>query len=280
MREATGKAIGQLEPVAGDAGLAGMEAGVGFGEALLNALKIDRYDLYARTFPVYIAIAPVILGLASILPQGLDLPFAGASALVLVPMSYAAGQFAAEFGKRLESGLWRKWDGPPTTRFLRHGDGEFNPATRARIHAELSRMGLAVPTREEQDRDGAASDVHWEACTEELIRRTRDRVRFPLVFEGLVQYGYRRNLLGLKCLGLPLSVAGFAVCSWRVWLTAPETPGAAVAASASVLCLGLIYIWVVWVRERTVAVAANRYARYLLEAGLDCRKGRTDDCFA
>ena len=132
-------------------------------------------------------------------------------------------------------------------------------------------MGLAVPTRDEQDRDGSASDAYWEACTEELIRRTRDRVRYPLVFEGLVQYGYRRNLLGLKYLGLPLSIAGFVVCSWRVWVAPPEPSGAAVAASAWVLCLGLIVIWVVWVRERTVAVAANRYARYLLEAGLDFR---------
>ena len=104
-----------------------------------------------------------------------------------------------------------------------------------------------------------------------MIRRTRDRVRFPLVFEGLVQYGYRRNLLGLKRVGLPVSIAALFVCMWRVWAGRLELSAVAVAASTSLLCMGLVAIWVVWVREKTVAVAANRYARYLLEAALDRR---------
>ena len=183
-------------------------------KALWGELKIDRNDLHARTLPVYLAIMPVILALAAVLPTGLDLPLAGASAFVFVPLCYAAGQFAADCGKRMEKNLWRRWGGPPTTRFLRHGNGD-------------------------------ATDTHWEACTEELIRRTRDRVRFPLVFEGLVQYGYRRNLLGLKRVGLPVSIAALFVCMWRGWAGRLELS--------------------------TVAVAANRYARYLLEAALDRR---------
>ena len=70
-------------------------------------------------------------------------------------------------------------------------------------------------------------------------------MRFPLVFEGLVQYGYRRNLLGLKRVGLPVSIAALFVCMWRGWAGRLELS--------------------------TVAVAANRYARYLLEAALDRR---------
>ena len=71
-------------------------------KALWGELKIDRYDLHARTLPVYLAIMPVILALAAVLPTGLDLPLAGASAFVFVPLCYAAGQFAADCGKRME----------------------------------------------------------------------------------------------------------------------------------------------------------------------------------
>ena len=72
----------------------------------------------------------------------------------------------------MEKGLWRKWDGPPTTRFLRHGNSEFNAVTRDRIHTELRKMGLVVPSEDEQVRDSDVSDALWVACTEDLIRRT------------------------------------------------------------------------------------------------------------
>ena len=236
---------------------------------LWDRLGLDSYDLRARMLPVYIAIAPAIVAVAALLPTGLNLPLAGASALVFVALSYAGSQVAADWGKRLEKGLWRKWDGPPTTRFLRHGNSEFNAVTRDRIHTELRKMGLVVPSEDEQVRDSDVSDALWVACTEDLIRRTRDRARYPLVFEGLMQYGFRRNLLGLKSVGLPVSVAALMACSWTAWVERLGESAVVVAAVYWLLCGGIVLTWVLWVRESTVSVAANRYARYLLEAALD-----------
>ena len=78
---------------------------------------IDSYSTRARMFPVYVTISPVILAIAALVPKGLDLPLAGAAAIVLVPLSFLASQVGADFGKRLEKDLWLKWGGPPTTRF-------------------------------------------------------------------------------------------------------------------------------------------------------------------
>ena len=72
----------------------------------------DRYGLQARVFPVYITISPIILVLAAILPQGLDLQLSGAATIVFVPLSFLAGQVGADFGKRLEKALWMKWKRP------------------------------------------------------------------------------------------------------------------------------------------------------------------------
>lgn len=185
-------------------------------------------------------------------------------------MSFLLSQIGADFGKRLEARLWTSWGGSPTTRFLRHGNSEFNEVTRGRIHAKLRQLGLHVPTSEEQEQNQRAADMHYQSCTEELIRRTRDTKRFPLVFKGLTEYGFRRNLLGLKVFGVfltLLSTAGSAWATYTAWNATTELE--AVSLVAGLVSTGLLLAWLVWVTERTVKLSADRYARFLLEAALE-----------
>ena len=226
----------------------------------------DRYSWQARVLPVYMTISPIILALAAILPHGLDLPLGAATAIVFVPLAFLAGQVGADFGKRLEKRLWLQWDGPPTTRFLRHSNDEFNLITRKRVHMKLLSLGLDVPSEDDQRHDPQAADAHWEACTEELIRRTRDHRRFSLLFKGLTEYGFRRNLLGLKPFGLSLSIVALLGCLWKVWASRGSQEAVGVAVGAVLLSLSLLAVWIIWVREKTVAISANRYARFLLES--------------
>lgn len=233
-------------------------------------IKFDTYNFRARVLPVYLTLAPVVLLVAALVPDGLKLPLGGAATIVFVPISFLLSQIGADFGKRLEKDLWLKWDGPPTTRFLRHGNNEFNEVTRGRIHDKLSALGLQVPTREEQEQDEHAADKHYESCTEDLIRRTRDAKKFPLVFKGLTEYGFRRNLFGLKVFGLLLAVVGAAGSAWstyRVWTMANRPPSIAIV--VGLIAVGLLLVWLGWVTEHTVKIAANRYARFLLEAALE-----------
>lgn len=232
-------------------------------------IMFDTYSFRARVLPVYLTLAPAVLLLATIVPDGLKLPIGGAAALVFVPISFFLSQVGADFGKRLEKSLWRDWGGPPTTRFLRHKNHEFNAVTRGRVHAKLRSLGLTVPTLEEHEQDERAADKHYESCTEELIRRTRDQKKFPLVFKGLVEYGFRRNLLGLKTFGVFLALASLAGAAWSTYASwSPDKPPA-VAIVAGLIMAGLILAWTAWVTERTVKLAANRYARFVLEAALD-----------
>ena len=180
-------------------------------------IKFDAYSFRARLLPVYLTFAPAVLLLAALVPDGLKLPLGGAGAIVFFPISFLLSQVGADLGKRLEKSLWRDWGGPPTTRFLRHGNHEFNEVTRGRVHDKLRSLGLEVPTREEQERDERAADQYYESCTEELIRRTRDVKKFPLVFKGLTEYGFRRNLLGLKTFGVVLALASLAGVGWSIY---------------------------------------------------------------
>ena len=229
----------------------------------------DTYGFRARVLPVYLSLSPAVLLLAALAPDGLKLPLGGAAALVFAPISFLLRQIGADFGKHLERRLWRDWGGPPTTRFLRHGNREFNEITRGRVHDKLRAIGLFVPTREEQEQDERAADKHYESCTEELIRRTRDYKKYHLVFKGLTEYGFRRNLLGLKTFGVLLALASFAGAGWSTYIgwSAGASPAAAIV--AGLITTGLLLVWMSWVTERTVKLAANRYARFIIEAAFD-----------
>lgn len=231
-------------------------------------LKFDTYSFRARVLPVYLTLAPAVLLLAALVPDGLKLPLGGAAALVFVPISFFLSQVGADFGKHLEKRLWRDWGGPPTTRFLRHGNHDFNEVTRGRVHEKLRSLGLKVPTCEEQEQDERAAEKYFESCTEELIRRTRNDKEFPLVFKGLVEYGFRRNLLGLKPFGVILALASLVGASWSTYASWSLDSPPAVAIVAGLITAGLLLAWATWVTEHTVKLAADRYARFLLEAAL------------
>lgn len=233
------------------------------------ALRIDRYSFHARALPVYVTLAPIVLVLAAVAPDDLRAIVGGSAAALLVPLSFLLSQLGADFGKRLEGTLWQAWGGPPSTRFLRHGNQEFNAITRGRVHDQLRALGLAIPSPEEQAHSLVAADRCYQSCAEDLIRRTRDISKYPLVFKSLTEYGFRRNLLGLKRVGLLISIAGLLILAWAAY--AAWSGGLPVAAPAilAIPIVGLLITWVVWVTEPTVRLAADRYARFLLEAALD-----------
>lgn len=234
--------------------------------------KFDGYTWRARVLPVYFTAAPGVLAIAATLPEGLNLPLAGASAVVFVPLSYLLSQVGADFGKRLEPGLWRSWGGPPTTRFLRHDNDEFNSETRERVHAHLRTLGLTIPSVAEERADRKHALELYASAGDELRRRTRNTERFPLVYKGNIEYGFRRNLLGLKKIGVVLALGGLGASGWALlhgWdATSVLLPVPSVTA---LLIVSIVLGWLLGVRPETVRITADRYARYLLEAALELK---------
>ncbi len=234
--------------------------------------RLDRYSNQAEALPVFLVLVPITLFLTVVLPEGLSLkglliksvPFVG-----LVGLSFTISQIGADFGKRLEKRLWEQWGGPPTMRFLRHNNPEYNEITRRHVHETLRRLGFYLPTSEEQSQNSAYADTCYEACTIELLRRTRNKTAFPLVHKRLIDYGFRRNILGMKRFGLAISVAVSLLCVWHIvsgWdAHSPNIPMVAVCVMTTVHILG----WLTLVTENMVWRGANRYALALLEAARD-----------
>ena len=144
------------------------------------------------------------------------------------------------------------------------------PSTRGRVHAHLRALGLDIPTVHQQKADLARALELYTSAVDELRRLTRDTERFPLVYKGNTEYGFRRNLLGLKKIGL--SVAGVALGAsgwalWRGWNA--ESVILPVPAVPALLTGCLAFWWLIGVHSTSVRTTADRYARHLLEAALD-----------
>lgn len=167
----------------------------------------DEYERRARVYPALLAAAPlsitgVVLGITS--PEWWS---AVASVAVASGFWFLAAQVGRSPGKRLERGLWSSWGGPPTTILLRHRDNP-NRVHLVKVHERIAAIaGVPMPTANEEAGDPIEADQKYDAATRALIAKTRDSSRFALLFKENINYGFRRNMLGLRPWGIAASAA-------------------------------------------------------------------------
>jgi hypothetical protein len=228
---------------------------------------LDSYSRRARLAPVFLAALPalgLVLALIPTLPAWHKLwpVLAGGGLLALVD------QLGRDAGRRLQPALWASWGGAPATAMLRHAENP-NPVLLARRHRKLETlMGESLPTEQEEQADRAAADHAYEAAVTFLIQRTRSRETFPLVFTENRNYGFRRNMLGLRPWGRRISAASAAVALGALigalfgWINLAEIPLVVVLVAS----VTLLVIWNRTVTPEWVRRAADAYAARLLEA--------------
>ena len=219
--------------------------------------------------PMFIVLFPVGVACALWLPNFVAIArMAGALAGPL-GLAMLLSQIGRDRGYRKQPELWQKWGGSPTVQLLRHGNEKFNPVIRERYHGRLGLLlpDLTLPSHEEEKCDPRCADDIYEACVKYLIGRTRDQEKFPMVFKENVNHGFRRNLWGLKPLGLVLSASAFVACVASAWLmkdASESQMGTAVVASS--LTFVVFLFWIVVVNEMWVRIPADAYAARLLES--------------
>lgn len=235
---------------------------------------IDAYDRAARLYPALICLLPVVAVAAGVYGTALSLN----SALVTLVTSFG-GLFllmslSRDLGKRLEPALFSSWGGKPTTQVLRHRDTTLDPVTKKRFHGFLEKhLGVAFPTTEEEAANPVAADGVYQSGTQWLLGKTRDRTKFPFVFKENVNYGFRRNCLGLKPIGILIAVLAIAwtlaasdslsVTGISVQKIAEANIGIKVAL---IVDLGMVFIWTFLITRRSVRRVAFAYAEMLLRA--------------
>lgn len=228
----------------------------------------DSYVRRARLQPAMIVALPLALTTLAWSPSGV----AGWSLLWSVFIWCGGTALLAQVGRdagfKKQDYLYGSWGGKPTTRLLRHHNTK-NKAILERRHQKLKVLigGADIPRPEQEQQDPNAADQIYDMCTSVLLEKTRNKKDFPLVFEENCNYGFRRNLWGMKPLGLgTVAIGMFAVAIlFVIDFRHHAVPPASAIISAAVIFL-LLLGWLFWFTPDWVKIAADAYAERLLAA--------------
>lgn len=258
----------------------------------LLKLVIDPYSRQARLYPALLALSPPIAIIGALWPDVLAPVTVQriAGFAIAFGVLYALASFARSRGKGTEKRLLKIWGGWPTTIWLRHRSAFVQAPTLARYHQYLSEHvpGFALPSKAEEQADPEKADVYYASAIEWLKEQCRGK-DFPLVEKENAEYGFRRNLRGLRNTGIALCLAGIVgaitVLELRsgigqsisgllhpmyLWqLLSQSNVGAAVLLNMLAVVGWLSIVSDTWVRE-----AADQYARALL-ANCEAAKARS-----
>lgn len=232
----------------------------------LSKIK-DEYERNARLKPALLAIVPlcVVATQFGFSVSGVVAAFAGP--LSAIGLTLLLAEIARDYGKRKEASLYERWGGKPSVAKLRHSSS-LNAITRERYHAVGAKLlSKSMPTPEEECADPAAADVLYEAYSNLLLEKTRDHSKFRLIFEELIRYGFRRNLWGLKPIGLSI-VCACTTGEIALALLAVRSGRPVPATLILAITLDLLFLacWICVIRPDWVRRAADAYADRLLAA--------------
>jgi len=247
------------------------------GLAIILEKVTDPYERKARLWPALLAMFPLVAMFE--LLYGAKVSILTNTAMLATSCGglYLLTNVCRELGKRLESTLYASWGGKPTTQLLRHRDDTIEIVTKRRYHIFLSgKINEPFPDQEQEARNPQAADEIYQSAVRWLLNHTRDTKRFDLLLKENVACGFRRNALGLKLFGVPISLAslGWALfthdvvsgsekyfISGTALMSLPATALVSIAASTIMLAA-----WISFFTKASVKSAAFTYAETLLSA--------------
>jgi hypothetical protein len=232
---------------------------------ILQLLNLtDRYERKARLLPALIVALPLAIAAGTAGTITADWYSAlGFGALMEGVVGVGLAHFARIPGTRLEAKLCRKWGGLPTRRWLRPTDTTCSEAQKSRWRGAIRTLtGLTLPATL-----GNKSEADTDKLIDDAVRQLRHQLRDDPV-AGMVRtqnedYGFARNLAGLRWVWLAFSLAGAAVCGFAFY-NGHRQPVALTASGV----LFLIAAVSAFTLPAYVCHCADRYAEALLAAAI------------
>jgi hypothetical protein len=160
-------------------------------------------------------------------------------------------------------------------------DDNLPAPVRGRYHAFFTRNvpQFVAPTVQQEETSPRAADASYASAVKWLQERCRGKA-FPLVEKENAEYGFRRNLRGLKPIGLTVCFAALLIAAlailWQYEALLPafaslSTKSLAALSAVKPVALGAIAVdsaaivgWLAIVRDDWVKSAGDQYAKALL----------------
>lgn len=218
----------------------------------------DSYERRARMVPGLLMLFS--LTLAGVAVGANRWPYTSwlLGALTAVGAPLVLASWVRDKGAAAQERLWSEWGGAPTHRALKE-PGSVAQRRRAKLSALV---GFEVSP--------SAADADLDQAVRMLIRQTSESATHPLVFEENRNYGFVRNLYGVRFFGAGLATAclvlllTLALPSWQGWFGTPFSSWTlSMSATGELL---LIIFWTTFPTKSRVERAARRYCERLLES--------------
>lgn len=229
---------------------------------------MNTYSLKARIYPVILSLLPILIVgiLFSIEFQNY---YQGLGSLGLSGvLFFLFSQLGRDRGKKKEKQLWKEWGGSPTTQLFRFSNDTIDRITKKAYHDKMNSLvsSSIIPSKEEEEKSQEMCDEIYKSWTKFLIRKTRDTSKFNLLFSENINYGFRRNMYGLK----PFSIIVLLLLCAAIWVSNYLTYNGfnfldkSTLVQQFILIISLIF-WVFVVNKRWIKIPAFSYAERLLE---------------
>ena len=240
----------------------------------MNNIISDPYDRKARLKPALLALMPLIFLFFSLFPENQPIWSIIWGLMVYCGSTMLLIQFGRNWGKLLEPSLFRAWGGKPSVAMLRHCDTRLaqDQKNRYRAFLEQNVPKLRLDSPEEEQKSLAQADDGYESATAWLLTQTRDRERFKLIFEENINYGFHRNIRGLKPIAIILDIIIITILLiWCISLWTGEVLSTLESISISGQITGILVIlhllvFLFVITRNWIRVPAEAYARQLLAA--------------
>ena len=231
-------------------------------------LITDGYERKARLYPALLLVAPAVITLVGVASARLSALESLSTVVAGCGGAFLLTQLARDAGRKSEKALFEAWGGLPSVAVFRHRDGRIDAITKARYHKQLAALvkGAQAPSPEEEAADPTTSDQVYKAWSSYLRVHTRDTKKYPLVFQENLSYGYRRNVCGLRPLGI--IVSAFSFTTGAIWLYHLHSTAAAITPEAvgTLMCVLVIFLlWTFRFIPDWVRIPADAYAERLAE---------------
>ena len=233
---------------------------------LIEAFKFfDAYSLRARVFPALIISAPLLLLITVLVSWStFGLPQAVAVVMSCV-LLFAFADIARLRGRQVEIRLGTR----ATLELLFRNNPTFDQVSKDRYRNFLAKqIGEKAPPACDEINILITAKVFYDGAFNWLREHTRDTKKFAVLFDELITYGFRRNLLGLKWISLALNgvVILISLCGYLLLLPYLRQIEGSSQKFLGVIIVALLHsLYLIFaVNDASVVEASKTYGRQLL----------------
>lgn len=242
----------------------------------------DPYERKARVTPGLLVALPILVPLVAV--YGAQHPvLTGVLALLGgCGAIFTLANVARGLGKRTEERLIARWGGMPTTLALRHRERYLDGVSKKRYHEAIQiKLGIPVPTAEQEANNPVAADDVYVGATKRIRELTRSNKQ--LLLKENIAYGFHRNMVGLKPVGILTTLIGMAYglfIAGVIVRSAPHfrpenlmDPGLA-SGVTMLVSLALLAAWTFYFTPKAVWRLGCSYAERLFECLVELKTPR------